>query len=359
MSPGERLLAWFGVAQRQLPWRRERNPYAILVAEVMLQQTQVAAVVPYFERFLLRFPDVAVLAAAPLDAVLAAWRGLGYYRRARALHQAAAEIVRRGAFPATAAELRELPGVGAYTAAAVASIGFGEAIPVLDGNVARVLSRLIGYRADPGRAAGRRILSGAAAELLDPACPGDSNQALMELGATVCRPRQPRCAVCPLAAECVARAAGETASIPRAAEARSVVRETAWLAVVARGSRTLFFRRGAEETWLAGLWELPTVLAPKRADAERALAERYGGAWRLARRIGRERHGITFRDLTLEVWSGSLAESAEVAEGREARWIAGDELPALPTSAMVEKALRLVANASRSRPAASRSRRRG
>ena len=181
-----KLLVWYRKNRRDLPWRRTRDPYAIWVSEIMLQQTRVAAVVSYYERFLRRFPDVGTLARARIDTVLTLWSGLGYYRRARHLH-AAARILRRDGFPRTAADWRRLPGVGPYTAAAVASIAFGEPAAVVDGNVTRVLSRL--HALDDGRPVGDL-----AQAWLSPRAPGDFNQAVMELGATVCTPRSPECA---------------------------------------------------------------------------------------------------------------------------------------------------------------------
>ena len=207
------LLQWYDSQRRDLPWRAAKDqsadPYAVWISEIMLQQTQVQTVIPYFEAFLAKYPDVESLAATSLDEVLASWSGLGYYRRARQMHRAAGEIVALGGFPTSAAGLRELPGIGEYTAAAIASIAFGEVVPVLDGNVERVLSRCLAQAEDPKRSRPRRRLRQAAAELLDPRRPGDGNQALMELGATVCRPTSPNCPVCPLAPDCRAHAEGD------------------------------------------------------------------------------------------------------------------------------------------------------
>jgi A/G-specific adenine glycosylase len=205
-----RLLRWYDVHRRDLPWRGERDPYRIWLSEVMLQQTRVAAASGYYQRFLRRFPTVRHLARARISSVMAAWSGLGYYRRARALHQAARQVAQLGQFPASAAGLRQLPGIGRYTAAAVASIAFGEAVAVVDGNVERVLRRLT------GRELAREEQWDLAAFLLSRARPGDFNQALMELGATVCLPRQPKCLACPLVEACATR--GEPAQ--SSAEAR-------------------------------------------------------------------------------------------------------------------------------------------
>src|SRR4051794_5968079 len=191
MRRADPLLAWFDRHRRDLPWRRSSDPYAVWLSEVMLQQTRVETVLPFYHRFLARFPTVEALAAAELSEVLALWSGLGYYRRARQLHAAAREIAAAGGVPATLQGLLALPGLGAYPPAAVARIAFGVAAPVMDGNVGRVLPRCLAPGEDPRPSGGRRQLLPAAAELLGPRRPGDSNQALMELGATLCSPRNP------------------------------------------------------------------------------------------------------------------------------------------------------------------------
>src|SRR5438477_1446956 len=199
-----RLRAWFRRRARALPWRRTRDPYAIWVSEIMLQQTRVQTVIPYWERWMSRFPTVAALAHAPLDDVLAAWAGLGYYSRARNLHAGAQTVASKfaGALPARASELRAVPGIGPYTAGAIASIAFGEKAPLVDGNVARVLARVYGIAEDIKSSAGQRALWARAGELMAAlpasAAPGDLNQGLMELGATICAPAAPRCLTCPL-----------------------------------------------------------------------------------------------------------------------------------------------------------------
>ena len=187
MTPAAALLKWYDAERRSLPWRATRDPYRIWISEIMLQQTRVQTVIPYYESFMTRFPTVEDLAAAPLEEVLALWSGLGYYRRARLMHEAAKRLAATG-FPARSSALEKLPGIGPYTAAAVASMAFGEAVPVLDGNVERVLCRRLALDRDPRRSAGRRLLLAATARLLDSKRPGDSNQALMDLGATICRP---------------------------------------------------------------------------------------------------------------------------------------------------------------------------
>jgi len=315
----EELLAWYDRERRDLPWRRTRDPWAIWVSEVMLQQTRVETVVPFFVRFLERFPDPGALAAAPVETALALWSGLGYYRRCRQLHAAAVALTAAGgAIPRRAAELERLPGVGPYTAAAVASIAFDEPVPVLDGNVARVLARRLALAGDPARAASRRRLLEAAAALLTGERPGDGNQALMELGATLCTPRAPACDRCPLAAGCRAAAAGCPEAYPEPRRRRAQQRERWLAAVVEREGRFLLVRRGADEALLAGLWEFPTV--PAAGDPAATLAARYGGRWRLDGELARVGHGITFRALTVVACAARQSADGDVAERGEAGW---------------------------------------
>jgi A/G-specific adenine glycosylase len=264
------LLAWYDANRRDLPWRRSSDPYSIWVSEIMLQQTRVAVVVERYQAFMLRFPTVPALARAGEQEVLALWSGLGYYRRARMLHQAAQLVVAQfgGNLPVRSSELKKLPGIGAYTAAAIASIAHGEPVAVVDGNVERVLCRLAGWDAVVATSAAklRRQVEALAGELLngglsDPARPGDFNQAMMELGATVCLPRNPQCLMCPLAVNC--KTLGEHKTAPRAPmQSREVgyalavrVSNTAG----ADGREILLEQRGAEQTVMPGLWELPRL----------------------------------------------------------------------------------------------------
>lgn len=336
------LLAWYDESSRSLPWRENQDPYRVWVSEIMLQQTRVETVIPYYQRFVERFPDVRALARAPLEEVLALWSGLGYYRRARQLHGAATAIARSGGnIPRTSAQLQELPGIGPYTAAAVASIAFGEVVPVLDGNVERVVSRLEAMEQDPRRSAGRKKLLEGAAQLLDPQRPGDSNQALMELGATVCTPRAPRCPICPLAAGCRALAMGAAERFPRPKVRKAPQRHRRRVALVVEGERILLFRRPEDSELLAGTWELPWAEADERstAETERDLAARYGGRWTLGPRSALVRHSITFRSLRIEVHRAKLMGGSSVAEGPEAGWFSQGEIGELPTSSQVEKIL--------------------
>jgi len=253
-----RLLRWYDAGHRDLPWRGVRDPYAIWISEVMLQQTRVETVRTRWARFLARFPDVERLARATEGEVLKEWEGLGYYARARNLRRAARALVARPdpTFPRTARELALLPGLGPYTAAAVASIAFGERSAVVDGNVTRVLARFLGERREITGAAARRRVVEAASAWLDPRRPGDWNQALMDLGALVCVPRSPRCGECPLAPKCDARARGDAADLPRKRRRRSVPHHEIAAGLVWRNGRVLIARRPSEGL-LGGLWEFP------------------------------------------------------------------------------------------------------
>jgi A/G-specific adenine glycosylase len=272
------LLVWFDASLRDLPWRRDRDPYRVWVSEIMLQQTRVETVIPRFDRWLERFPTLGALAEAGVDDVLAEWEGLGYYSRARNLH-AAARVVRDslgGRIPATAEELRELPGVGEYTAGAVASIAFDRPEPAIDVNARRVLARLFDIVA-PTTSAMRECVAG----LIPAERPGDFNQALIELGATICRARSPRCPECPLAARCLARSRGTIADRPARADRPAVPTfELGVAAIVSPNGQALMVRR-AESRMLGGMWEFPgRVVAPgelpgQAADrAAAALADR-------------------------------------------------------------------------------------
>lgn len=334
------LLSWYRRVHRDLPWRRTRDPWAIWVSEVMLQQTRVEHVVAYFEPFLSRFPTPAALAAAPLDEALASWSGLGYYRRLRLLHRAASQVVAGGGtIPVEPAALRALPGVGDYTAAAVASIAFGAVVPVLDGNVERVLCRYLACAEDPRRATVRRRLRDSAAALLAVEAAGESNQALMELGSRVCTPRAPRCVECPLRPACAGHGSGDPERFPRRAPRRAPRQVRLLVAVVEREGRVLLFRRDENEVLLAGTWELPWVESDG-AEEPRRLAARYGGSFALGETLGRVRHAITTRRLVATVRRASFAE-AGVAEGREAAWVGPRKLATLPVSSLVRKALAL------------------
>lgn len=272
------LLAWYERNKRDLPWRRSRDPYAIWVSEIMLQQTRVAVVIERYRAFLTRFPTLAALAAAPEQDVLALWSGLGYYRRARMLHKAAQFVVnhRNGTLPATAAELRLLPGIGTYTAAAIASIAYDERISVVDGNVERVLCRLHGWEAAGSSGAVlRRRVEDAADELVDPEQPGDFNQAMMELGAVVCLPRNPRCLVCPVAQECATQGEHKTQPRPRMLSQEVgcalAVRKMPGLA----HCEVLLEQRPDSHTVMPGLWQLPALHDANVPESELRMTVRH------------------------------------------------------------------------------------
>lgn len=340
-NPAADLLRWYRRQARPLPWRKNQNPWRVWVSEIMLQQTRVAVVEPRFEAFLNRFPTVTDLAEATQDEVLAAWSGLGYYRRARSLHAAARRIVAAGgSFPRTAAAWRELPGIGSYTAAAIASIAFSEVVPVVDGNVERVVTRYRAVAGDPKRASIRRQIEGHAVRLLEPSAPGESNQALMELGATLCRPRQPLCTECPLQSTCEARLAESVEQYPNSrSRRRSVERAITCVVVEDHEGRCLLFRRSADEVLLAGSWELPWVGSVDVPIL--ALADRYGGSWNLEGEVGEVRHAITFRRLRVTVRRGRVETSPKLAG--DFAWLSAAERAEVATSSLVDKVLALAA----------------
>ncbi len=334
------LLAWYRREKRAMPWRETRDPYRVWVSEIMLQQTQVVTATPYYVRFVERFPDVTSLARASQPDVLAAWSGLGYYRRARMLHAAAGVVVREhaGQVPSEPAAFGALPGVGRYTLGAVLSIGFGLPLPVLDGNVARVLSRLTGRPWAVKRPADAKLLWGMAEALMpksrararpqgamhDPV-PGDWNQALMELGATVCTPRAPRCEACPVRAQCVAFATGQQDALPPVPERRAVVKLRRAIAVVWHRERLLVTRRDGPH--LDGLWEPPGVELARGDDAKARLDERLRalGVSASLRKTNEElKHTITHHAITVDVLRGTLAGAAPRA-GTKLRWVAADD----------------------------------
>ena len=338
-----RLLAWYDRHRRDLPWRLPPqampdvalDPYHVLVSEAMLQQTQVATVIPYFRRFLEQFPTVAALALADEQAVLRAWQGLGYYSRARNLQASARRIVadHGGRVPSTVAELLSLPGIGRYTAGAVASIAFGRRAPILDGNVARVLCRLDAVRTDPRDPATREVLwTRAEAILPDGAATdgrfGDFNSALMELGATVCTPRSPRCLVCPVRDHCEAAAAGiqEQVPPPRVAKVTPLVRR--WTFCIAAGDRFLVEQRPSKGRW-AGMWQFATAEAALDEPSATLVTDRFAVATTTPWHLGRIEHGLTHRRYHFEVYHCSL-RGPTPPDVAPRRWATLADLAALP-----------------------------
>ncbi len=373
-SLARRLLNWFDLHARPLPWRASRDPYSIWLSEVMLQQTQVATVIGYFERFLAALPTVADLAAADEQQVLRLWEGLGYYRRARQLHAAARKICQEygGEFPRDPLAVRALPGVGRYTAGAVLSIAFDAREPILEANTIRVLSRLLAYRGDPRSTDGQRQLWQAAADWLPRKRAGAFNQALMELGSEVCTPREPHCGECPVASLCPTSAAGLQAVIPAAArKQRFEAVHQAALVVRRAGGGVLLVQRAEKERW-AGLWDFPRIVlddveSHARSEyLERQAAALASGAMQnitveLGEHFATLRHGVTRFRITLDCYEAQVTERGKQAsaaahksrishETRQqsaaptVRWFRLAELDELPMNVTGRKIARLLAS---------------
>lgn len=335
------MLSWYEEMRRDLPWRRTRDPYAILVSEIMLQQTRVETVLGRYESFLQRFPSITDLAAAPLDDVLAEWSGLGYYRRPRALHALAQAVVGQhgGRIPQTLEELLALPGLGPYTAAAVGSIAFGIPALSVDGNVGRILCRIAGIEDDPRRAPVRRRLEALLADALQAHPPGELNQAIMELGARVCTPRRPRCDECPAARYCEAHALGIEELIPPSAK-EAVHAVTEYATVIEHDGRYLLFR-GQRPSLVADMWEFPTLDSRLAARSSKSgLQEHLNGlGWQvqLGLELGEIRHGMTNRRISCRVYEGHLIGSNSAVP--ESGWFTPEEAAALPLAASARKTL--------------------
>jgi A/G-specific adenine glycosylase len=340
-----RLLAWYDTIKRDLPWRRSCDPYAIWVSEVMLQQTQVKTVTPYFQRFLKLFPDVRALARAPQQTVLKAWQGLGYYSRARNLHRAARMVAMQmdGRLPDSWEQLRGLPGSGDYTAAAVLSIAFKRPHAVVDGNVKRVLARLFLMETPANAAGAHRVFQAVADQLLDRREPGDFNQAVMELGATICLTRQPACQSCPLAGLCEALKGNLVGRYPIRLERKNVPREHAVAAVVVRNGLVLFIQR-PEKGLLGALWEFAggRVLSGESVPAacRRNVRQSVGLEVEILRPIEIVHHTYTHFKLTLDVLLCRCHAGRVRRNGPQAhRWLPVKRLRQLPLHGAVLKAL--------------------
>lgn len=336
LQAGLRLLAWYRRHGRDLPWRRTKDPYRIWVSEIMLQQTRVEAVIPYYERFLDRFPSVAALARAAEADVLERWAGLGYYRRARQLQAAARQIVERygGVFPSDHAAIRDLPGIGDYTSAAIAGIAFGLPHAALDGNVMRVMARLGNDGRDISQAKTRKALQSAAQrwiEALPASDYADFNQATIELGATVCTARSPACLVCPLASDCLARREGTQGRLPYKGARQRVEKLAMVVAIVEKRGSFLMRQRPAFEEIMPGFWELPQYAGIRLEDAS---LEDLGIG--LQEKIGEFKHAITFRSYHGHVYLGALIGERP----QEYRWINRNRLDSLPLTTITKKALR-------------------
>jgi A/G-specific adenine glycosylase len=349
------LLGWFRQFQRDLPWRRTKDPYRIWISEIMLQQTRVAAVIPYYEQFLMRFPDVRALAEAPQAEVLRMWSGLGYYSRARNLQKAAQQIValHGGKFPSDEDAVLALSGIGPYTGAAILSIAFGAKHAVLDGNVARVLARLGAIRGDLRESRRWQSLQSTAQELLDPKAPGDWNQAMMELGATVCTPRSPQCLLCPIAKFCRARQSGDPESFPEKRKKRDAVQIVLATAVFCtpRGQTLLLppppqkteTKPAADDvaTLVSRMWHFPTIAIRKDAQTElqiflaELLPNKNDGL--PLEPLARVRHAVTYRNVTVLPFRIAIGQIPRI---RGAKSIPLKEISMLPVSNLSRKIAR-------------------
>ncbi|MBV8729238.1 MAG: A/G-specific adenine glycosylase [Acidobacteriia bacterium] len=328
-SIADALADWYRRGHRDLPWRHTSDPYCIWVSEVMLQQTRAQAVIPYYERFLARFPTVEALAASAEEEVLALWSGLGYYSRARNLRRAARQIQASGGFPYTYERIRTLPGIGDYTAAAIASIAFGLPHAVVDGNVLRVVARVENDSSDiasaPTRERFRKVAQAWLEESVGSAGPGLFNQALMELGATVCLGRNPMCLVCPLASACGARVHGTAGGLPVKLRTVELVQLERTLLVVRRRSRVLLRRIEADARRMPGFWELPATAALPQA--------------RIGAVMGQFRHSITYHRYLFTVAHASVRLPSN--QDGVFRWFAPAEVASIPLSTTARKALHM------------------
>jgi len=334
-----RLLAWYRINRRVLPWRETSDPYRIWISEIMLQQTQVDTVIPYYSRFLKLFPDVRALASAPLEDVLKAWENLGYYSRARHLHEAAKMIVHdfNGRIPDTPGEIRKLPGIGPYSAGAILSIAYGKPHPAVDGNVRRILSRLFALHKPVDDAREQKKLFVLAASLVPIKNPGDFNQALMDLGATICKPKNPDCHMCPVQELCLAYRNGMQDVLPVARKTPRIPHRQSVCAVIRNNEgKLLVVRRPATEL-LASLWKLPGGFINGAEKAEDALArnvkDELGIFVRAGKKLASVDHAYTHFRVTLSAWECTSWKGAPAASGCQAfLWADAADLKKLPMS---------------------------
>jgi len=333
------LLLWYRRVGRDLPWRKNRSAWRVWVSEMMLQQTTVATVLPRYESFLRDFPSIRAMAEAPLESVLASWSGLGYYTRARNLHAATNVVMAThgGRFPEDRKSVRALPGFGDYSTAAILSIVHGQPLAVVDGNVIRVIARLQRLPGHAKSTALKREVQAVADRLIDPGEPGDFNQAIMELGATVCTPTSPRCGECPVVRFCMAHRQGVVAAHPSAAPKKPMRDERWQVAIIESKGRILMRQRPETERLMPGLWELPAWESKDDDEIAALLCHDISPQVRLAKRVGRARHAIMNRRMEL------IVHRAEMTRGTTPTgwtWIKAEEVSRLPVSSMVMKALR-------------------
>lgn len=337
---GKRILDWYIENRRDLPWRKSRNPYNIWISEIMLQQTRVDTVIEYYNRFMQHFTDLRSLAEAPEEEVLTLWKGLGYYSRARNLHKAAKQIVEQygGEFPGKLEEVRELPGVGAYTAGAIMSIAYNQPCPAVDGNVLRVVSRLEGLEEDIGKETVKKTVTDIVARMMSQEAAGDFTQAMMELGALVCVPGVPRCDQCPVRSLCNAFLTGRQEELPVKKKKDTAVPELKyWMAIVEwNGCILLEYRE--KESLLKRMWGVPMV-EKGDADASRLFGKKYGIKLQFMERLGSTVHIFSHRKWDMEVGRYTLLQ--DIPEGEGLHWIPLEELKntAIPTA--FQKVLKL------------------
>lgn len=324
-----KLLSWFHKEKRPLPWRNDKDPYRIWISEIMLQQTQVVTVIPYYSRWLKAFPTLSSLARAPLSQVLTLWEGLGYYRRVRMLHQAARFITRKlqGKIPEKATLLERLPGIGRYTAGAIASIAFHEKVPVLDGNVIRILTRLFAIRSSIDKGQTLKTLWELAGSLLPDQSPGDFNQAMMELGATVCHPQNPACGKCPLVKLCVSRRLGSSMTFPRKTRKEKYEKIRMFALILESADRKTFLCRQPPGHWWHGLWTFP--FWDRRKELSDFLKKISGKAVK----VGNIRHSVTRYHITLDVYRSKLTQKIRQRVSLTGKWVRFEDIQkmALPS----------------------------
>jgi A/G-specific adenine glycosylase len=354
----KKLIAWYGAHARDLPWRRTRDPYRIWISEIMLQQTTVKAVIGYYQRFFEALPTLASLARAPEERVLRLWEGLGYYSRARNIHRAAQKLVNElgGEFPQDVASLRELPGIGRYTAGAIASFAFDVSAPIVEANTLRLYSRLLGYAGDPRSNSGQDLLWEFAERLVPSQSPGQFNHALMDLGATVCTPTVPDCPNCPLKRECAAFRAGTQNEIPLAKQRAEPTPLVEAAIAIRRGDSYLLMRRPAG-SWWAGLWDFPRlsltekdspaedtgarIAAGTRRRLEQTIREQFGIDVEIGEVITEMRHTVTRYRIRLSCLAAEYREG-DLASVESVRWLKAAEFPGYPLSTTGRKLANLL-----------------
>ncbi|MBI2339701.1 MAG: A/G-specific adenine glycosylase [Deltaproteobacteria bacterium] len=360
-SVRKKLLRWYDRNKRPLPWRETKDPYAVWLSEIMLQQTLVPTVIPYYRKFLSHFPTLKSVAEAPLDDLLLLWQGLGYYNRIRQFHRAAQTVFENygGVVPSTKEELIKLPGLGDYTAGAIASIAFGEPTPAVDGNVIRVLSRLFASKADPLKTEGKKFFHEAVERLIDPDRPGDFNQALMDLGATLCLPTQPACTLCPLNADCQAYREGKPELFPKKRR-KTLYRKEKLVCLLYHKRGKLFLRQRQKNEIMAGLWEFPLIPANPLRNSRSSWRKQRESFWRSNFRSRRSHlqtqqsnserltkiaktKGLPLLPVTHTIMNRRMTIHPFVApagRGLKGKWIAPSDMGALPLTTITRKILK-------------------